>query len=119
MKTLQGTIELIVLRMLAAMGPQHAYGVAARLLQISDNVYNVNQGTALIRLEQSRWISEKWGKTEDGREAKFYAITRSGCKVLEEETRRWRQLPGVIEALLSEEDASNCDRMVSFCRKAR
>ena len=106
MKALQGTIDLIVLRTLAAMGPQHAYGIAARLLQVSDNAYSVNQGTlypALVRLEQQKWINGKWGKTDNGREAKFYSITRSGQKALTEETRRWRQLAGVMEKLLSEE----------------
>jgi PadR family transcriptional regulator, regulatory protein PadR len=107
MKALQGAIDLIVLRTLAIMGPQHAYGIAARLLQISDNAYNLNQGTlypALVRLEQQRWVSGKWGKTDNGREAKFYSITRSGQKALNEETRRWRQLSGVVEKLLSEEN---------------
>jgi PadR family transcriptional regulator len=107
MKALQGTIDLIILRTLASMGAQHAYGIAARLLQISDNAYNLNQGTlypALVRLEQQRWISGKWGKTDNGREAKFYSITRAGQKALNEETRRWRQLSGVVEKLLSEEN---------------
>lgn len=106
MKTLQGTIDLIILRTLASMGPQHAYGITARLLQASGNAYNVNQGTlypALVRLEQLKWIRGKWGTTDSGREAKFYSITRPGQKALTEETRRWRQLAGVVEKLLSEE----------------
>ena len=107
MKPLQGTIDLIVLRTLHSMGPQHAYGIAGRLLQVSDKKYNINQGTlypALVRLEQQRWISGKWGKSESGREAKFYAITKSGQKALHEETRRWRELSAVVEKLLSEEN---------------
>jgi PadR family transcriptional regulator PadR len=107
MKTLQGTIDLIVLRTLATMGPQHAYGIAERLLQISDKAYSVNQGTlypALVRLEQQGWISGKWAKTDHGREAKFYSLTPLGQKALAEETRRWRQLAGMVEKLLSEEN---------------
>jgi PadR family transcriptional regulator PadR len=106
MKTLQGTIDLIILRTLATMGPQHAYGIAARLMQVSDDRYSLNQGTlypALVRLEQQKWIENKWGTTGNGREAKFYSITPSGQKALTEETRLWRQLAGVVEKLLSEE----------------
>jgi transcriptional regulator len=106
MRHLQGTIDLIVLRTLDSMGPQHAYGIANRLLQVSANVYNLNQGTlypALVRLEQQKWIGAKWGRTENGREAKFYSITASGRKALSEETRRWRQLSAVVEKLLSED----------------
>jgi PadR family transcriptional regulator PadR len=106
MKALQGTIDLIVLRTLSTMGPQHAYHIAGRLLQVSDNLYSVNQGSlypALVRLEQQKRIKGKWGKTESGREAKFYSITRSGQRALTEEILRWRQLAGVVEKLLSEE----------------
>lgn len=106
MKTLQGTIDLIILRTLAALGPQHAYGISARLLQVSDNRFSLNQGTlypALVRLEQQKSIRGKWGATTSGREAKFYSITRSGQKALTEETRSWRELAGVVEKLLSEE----------------
>ena len=106
MKPLQGTIDLIVLRTLSTLGPQHAYGIAARLLQVSGNRYNMNQGTlypALCRLEQQKWISGKWGKSDNGREAKFYSITKAGQKALNEETRRWRELCGVMDRLLSED----------------
>jgi transcriptional regulator len=107
MKALQGTVDLIILRTLAAMGRQHAYGIAERLLQVSNNQFSVNQGTlypALVRLEQQKWIAGKWGKTEHGREAKFYSITRSGQTALAEETRRWREFAGVVERLLTEEN---------------
>ena len=73
---LQGTLDLIVLRVLASMGPQHAYGVAARLQQVSEDSLNLNQGTlypALVRLEQQGWIRGAWGRTESNREAKFYS----------------------------------------------
>lgn len=103
---LQGTLDLMILRTLATMGPQHAYGIASRLQQISDDVLNLNQGTiypALVRIEQRGWTRGSWGKTENGREAKYYAITRAGLKALDEETERWRQMSGVVEKLLAEE----------------
>ena len=106
MQVLQGTLDLIVLRTLATMGPQHAYGIASRLQQISEDLLNLNQGTlypALVRLEQQGWIQGTWGTTESNREAKFYAITRAGQKALGEETERWRQLSGLMEKLLTEE----------------
>ena len=73
---LQGTLDLIILRTLATMGPQHAYGIASRLQQVSDDALNLNQGTiypALVRLEQHGWTRASWGKTENNREAKYYA----------------------------------------------
>lgn len=103
---LQGTLDLIVLRTLSTMGPQHAYQIATRLQQISDSLLNLNQGTlypALVRLEQYGWIKGTWGKTENNREAKFYAITKEGQKALGEETQRWRKMAGLVERLLLEE----------------
>ena len=103
---LQGTLDLIILRTLATMGPQHAYGIANRLLQISDETLNLNQGTiypALVRLEQYGWTSGSWGRTENNREAKYYTITKAGLKALKEETARWRQMAGIVEKLLAEE----------------
>ena len=105
-QVLQGTLDLIVMRTLSAMGPQHAYGIAARLQQASGDTLLLNQGTlypALVRLEQQGYIKGKWGTTESGREAKFYSLTRAGEKALSEETQRWRQLAGLVEKLLSEE----------------
>lgn len=105
-QVLQGTLDLIVLRTLAAMGPQHAYGIATRLQQVSDDLLNLNQGTlypALIRLEQQGWIKGVWGKTENNREAKFYSITRAGQNALDKETRRWRKLAGLVEKILGAE----------------
>src|SRR5580658_2642230 len=106
MQVLQGTLDLIVLRTLQSLGPQHAYGIAARLEQVSGDLLKLNQGTlypALVRLEQQGWIKGKWDKTENGREAKYYALTKAGLKALGEETERWRQLSGLVEKLLSEE----------------
>src|SRR5579863_2293559 len=102
---LQGTLDLIVLRTLQSMGPQHAYAIATRLQQISENLLQLNQGTlypALVRLEQQARIKGTWGKTESNREAKFYAITKTGEKALAEETRRWRRMSGLVEKVLSE-----------------
>jgi PadR family transcriptional regulator len=103
---LQGTLDLMILRTLATMGPQHAYGIANRLQQVSEDALNLNQGTiypALVRLEQHGWTRGSWSKTEKNREAKYYAITKAGLKALEEETVRWRQMSGVVEKLLAEE----------------
>jgi PadR family transcriptional regulator, regulatory protein PadR len=105
LQVLQGTLDLIVLRTLKSMGPLHAYGIATRIQQVSEDLLNLNQGTlypALVRLEQQGWIRGSWGKSENNREAKFYAITRAGEKALGEEAARWRQLAGVIDRLLLE-----------------
>ena len=102
----QGTLDLIVLRILAAMGPQHAYGIATRLQQVSEDSLNLNQGTlypALVRLEQQGWIAGAWSKTENNRDAKYYSITRAGEKALGKETERWRRLASLVEKLLLEE----------------
>ena len=103
---LQGTLDLIVLRTLDSMGAQHAYQIATRLQQVSDRLLNLNQGTlypALVRLEQYGWIKGSWGKTENNREAKYYAITKAGQKALGEETQRWRKMAGLVERLLVED----------------
>src|ERR1700760_3164344 len=103
---LQGTLDLIVLRTLMSMGPQHAYQIATRLQQISDSLLNLNQGTlypALVRLEQYGWIKGTWGKTENNREAKFYEITKAGRKALGEETDKWRKMAALVERLLLDE----------------
>lgn len=100
---LQGTLDLIVLRALTTMGPQHAYGLAARLDQMADHPFPLNQGTlyaALVRLEQNGWIKGTWQRTESNREAKYYAITKSGARALEKQTERWRRLAGLVNKLL-------------------
>ena len=102
---LQGTLDLIVLQTLQSMGPRHAYAIATRLQQVSEDLLQLNQGTlypALVRLEQQGRIKGKWGTTESNREAKFYAITKTGKKALAEETRRWRRMSGLVEKLLAE-----------------
>jgi len=100
---LQGTLDLMVLKTLDAMGPMHGYGLARRIEQISEDALLVNQGTiylCLIRLVQKRWISAKWGTSENNRKAKFYAITKAGRTQLQSETSNWERLSGVIGRLL-------------------
>jgi transcriptional regulator len=103
---LQGTLDLIVLRALASMGPQHAYALAARLEQVADHPLMLNQGTlypALVRLEQKGWINGTWQKTQNNRDAKYYAITKAGVRALEKQTERWRRLVGLVDKLLLSE----------------
>ena len=100
---LQGTLDLIVLRALATMGPQHAYGLAARLEQVAEHPLMLNQGTlypALVRLEQKGWIKGSWQITENNREAKYYAITKPGGRALDKQAERWRRLAGLVDKLL-------------------
>ena len=100
---LQGTLDLIVLRSLSTMGPQHAYGLAARLEQVAEHPLELNQGTlypALVRLEQQGFIKGTWQKTESNRDAKYYAITKAGVRALGQQTDRWRRLAGLVNKLL-------------------
>jgi PadR family transcriptional regulator PadR len=100
---LQGTLDLIVLRALSTMGPQHAYAVAARLEQVADHPLTLNQGTlypALVRLEQRRWIKGTWQRTENNRDAKYYAITKPGLRSLGKQSERRR---GLADTLLLKE----------------
>ena len=103
---LQGTLDLIVLRALSTMGPQHAYGLAARLEQVAEHPLMLNQGTlypALVRLEQKGWIKGAWQRTESNREAKYYSITKAGSHALDKQTERWRRLAGLVDKLLINE----------------
>ena len=103
---LQGTLDLIILRALATMGPQHAYALAARLEQVAEHPLMLNQGTlypALVRLEQKGWIKGTWQKTEHNRDAKYYGMTKAGTRALEKETERWRRLAGLVDKLLHNE----------------
>jgi len=103
---LQGTLDLIVLRALETMGPQHAYGLAARLEQVAEHPLVLNQGTlypALVRLEQKGWIKGTWQRTESNREAKYYSITKAGSRALEKQAERWRRLAGLVDKLLLNE----------------
>src|SRR5215471_16146927 len=100
---LQGTLDLMVLKTLDAMGRLHGYGIARRIEQLSEEALHVNQGTiylCLIRLVQKQWISAEWGTSENNRRAKFYSITKAGRKQLVAETENWERVSGVIGRLL-------------------
>jgi PadR family transcriptional regulator, regulatory protein PadR len=100
---LQGTLDLMVLKTLDAMGPMHGYGIARRIEQLSEEALQVNQGTiylCLIRLVQRDWIRAEWGTSENNRKAKFYSISKAGRKQLAAETRNWERVSGVIGRLL-------------------
>jgi transcriptional regulator len=100
---LQGTLDLMVLKTLAAMGPQHGYGIARRIEQISEDALQINQGTiyaSLVRLMQRGWISSAWGASDNNRKAKFYSITRAGRKRLASEAENWERISGVIGRVL-------------------
>ena len=100
---LQGTLDLMVLQTLDAMGPLHGYGIARRIEQISEDVLQLNQGTiyaSLLRLQQRRWISASWGTSDNNRKAKYYAITRAGRKQLAAQTQNWERIAGVMGRLL-------------------
>jgi len=100
---LQGTLDLMVLKTLDAMGPLHGYGIARRIEQISEEVLRVNQGTiyaSLVRLLQRSWISAAWGASENNRKARFYSITQRGRKQLASETENWERMAGVMRRVL-------------------
>jgi len=100
---LQGTLDLMVLQTLEAMGPLHGYGVARRIEQLSDDLLSLNQGTiyaSLLRLQQRRWIAASWGTSENNRKAKFYTITRAGRRQLAAEAEHWQRIAGVIGRML-------------------
>lgn len=100
---LQGTLDLMVLKTLHAMGPLHGFGIARRLEQLSDNLLQLNEGTvytSLLRLQQEGWINSKWGLSENNRKARFYAITRLGSKRLDQEREDWERVAGIIERVL-------------------
>src|SRR5229473_5661787 len=100
---LQGTLDLMVLKTLEAMGPMHGYGLARRIEQLSEEALLVNQGTiylCLVRLVQKRWITAAWGTSENNRKAKFYSIANAGRKQLAAEAKNWERISGVIGRLL-------------------
>jgi PadR family transcriptional regulator PadR len=98
-----GTLDLLVLKTLETLGPQHGYGIARRIEQVSENLLHMNQGTlypALLRLTQRGWISAKWGVSENNRRARFYSLTKSGQKQLAAETQNWERMSAMIGRLL-------------------
>jgi transcriptional regulator len=106
-EVLQGTLDLMILKTLNALGPLHGFGIARRLEQVSRDVLQLNEGTvytSLLRLQQQGWIAAEWGTSENNRKAKFYAITRRGRKQLEVETENWERIADVIGRVLRLEE---------------
>jgi len=104
---LQGTLDVMVLQTLAAMGALHGYGIARRIEQASGDAVLLNQGTiyaSLVRLQQRGWISAEWGTSDNNRKAKFYTITRRGRKQLANDTAYWQRLSGVMGRLFAMQD---------------
>jgi len=100
---LQGTLDLMILKTLQALGPLHGFGIARRLEQLSEEVLQLNEGTvytSLLRLRQEGWIVSDWGASENNRKAKFYSITKRGLKQLTRETEYWERISGVIGRVL-------------------
>jgi len=100
---LQGTLDLLILKTLA-LGPQHGWGIAQRIQQVSDQVLRVNQGSlypALQRLETAGWIDAEWGASENNRQARFYRLTRKGEKQLKDETLQWERMTGAVAKILA------------------
>jgi PadR family transcriptional regulator PadR len=101
-----GTLDLMVLKTLASMGPLHGFGIARRIEQVADGRFALNQGTiypALLRLEQKGWVSSEWGTSENNRRARFYAITRAGRKQLAAESENWARTVAMMDRLLENE----------------
>jgi PadR family transcriptional regulator, regulatory protein PadR len=102
-EVLQGTLDLMILKSLQALGPLHGFGIARRIEQVSEDVLQLNEGTvytSLLRLQQQNWISAKWGTSEKNRKARFYSITKRGLKQLQVETENWERISGVIGRVL-------------------
>ena len=102
-EVLQGTLDLMILKTLHALGAQHGFGIARRIEQVSEQVLKLNEGTvytSLLRLQQQGWIDSGWGVSENNRKAKFYSITKRGLKQLAIETENWERISGVIGRIL-------------------
>ena len=103
-EVLQGTLDLMILKTLQALGPQHGFGLARRIEQISQDILKLNEGTvytSLMRLQDQDWITSQWSASENNRKAKFYSITKKGLKQLERETEAWERMSGVMGRILS------------------
>jgi transcriptional regulator len=103
-EVLQGTLDLMILKTLHALGPLHGFGLARRIEQISQDVLKLNEGTvytSLMRLQQQGWITSEWAVSENNRKARLYAVTKNGVKQLERETEAWERISGVIGRILS------------------
>lgn len=102
-EVLQGTLDLMILKALQALGPLHGFGIARRIEQVSEDVLQLNEGTvytSLLRLQQQKWISAKSGTSENNRKARFYSITKLGLTQLRVETENWERISGVIGRVL-------------------
>ena len=100
---LQGTLDLMILKALDAIGPLHGFGIARRLEQVSRDVLQLNEGTvytSLLRLQQQGWITAAWGTSDNNRKAKFYSITARGRKQLAAETQNWERISSVVNRVL-------------------
>jgi transcriptional regulator len=108
-EVLQGTLDLMILKTLHALGPMHGFGIARRIEQLSEDVLSLNEGTvytSLLRLQQKSWIVSEWGVSENNRRARFYSITKRGLKQLAIETENWERIAGVITRVLAMEAKS-------------
>src|SRR5204863_4611959 len=106
---LQGTLALMILKTLEALGPLHGYGIARRIEQTSGDLLSLNYGTlypALLKLEQEGFISAEWGVSDNNRKAKYYKLTRAGHRELERETREWQQAQTILAKFLSATEPS-------------
>jgi PadR family transcriptional regulator PadR len=102
-EVLQGTLDLMILKTLHALGPLHGFGIARRIEQVSEDVLTLNEGTvytSLLRLQQQGWIDSEWGTSENNRKAKFYSIAKRGRKQLAVKTENWERISGVIGRVL-------------------
>jgi PadR family transcriptional regulator PadR len=103
-EVLQGTLDLMILKTLQALGPLHGFGIARRIEQLSEDVLTLNEGTvytSLLRLQQKSWIASEFGVSENNRRARFYSITRRGLKQLALETENWERIAAVIGRVLA------------------
>ncbi len=101
---LQGTLALMILKTLEALGPLHGYGIARRIEQTSGDLLSLNYGTlypALLKLEQEGFIASEWGVSDNNRKAKYYKLTRAGHRQLEHETREWNETAAILQRFLA------------------
>jgi PadR family transcriptional regulator len=107
---LQGTLDLMVMKTLHAMGSMHGYGIAQRLQQVSGDLLKLNQGTlypALLRLEQRGWITSKWGVSDNNRRARYYTLTRAGRKQLNREAEDWNRMTAIMARVLGAQEETS------------
>lgn len=103
---LHGTLDLLVLKTLATLGPLHGFGIARRIEQVGAGAVMLNQGTiypALVRLEEQGWIGSEWGTSDNNRRARFYSITAAGRRQLKEEVANWQRISALVGAVLATE----------------